>query len=175
MSAATGKRLVLPSSPNLGGSFAEFRFKRRATTEESVAGCEGAENIDWRTIVVDRTDPETTAIEALVQDYFLGMYEGDVERLQRVFHPQCWLFGESRGGCHEFPVSGFLDQFANQPAPKAEGEPFDMRLVSIDRTGSVAVVKDEVLYQGRQYTDYLMLQKTEAGWSIVNKAFFSPG
>jgi len=71
-------------------------------------------------------------------------------------------------------VSGFLDQFANQPGPKAEGEPFDMRLVSIDLTGSVAVVKDEVLYQGRQYTDYPMLPKTEAGWSIVNKAFFSP-
>jgi len=122
----------------------------------------------------DRTDSETAAIEALVQDYFLGMYEGDVERLRRIFHPQCWLFGESRGASRAFPVSGFLDQFANQPAPKAEGERFDMRLVSVDRTGSVAVVKDEVLYQGRQYTDYLMLQKTDAGWSIVSKALFSP-
>ena len=124
--------------------------------------------------MVDRNDPETPAIEALVQDYFLGMYEGDVERLRRIFHPQCWLFGESRGDNHAFPVSGFLDQFANQPAPKTEGEPFDMRLVSIDRTGSVAVVKDEVLYQGHQYTDYLMLQKTDTGWSIVSKTFFSP-
>ncbi len=123
----------------------------------------------------DRTDPETAAIEALVQDYFLGMYEGDVERLRRIFHPQCWLFGESRGASREFPVSGFLAKFANEPAPKAEGESFDMRLVSIDRTGSVAVVKDEVLYQGRQYTDYLTLQKTGAGWSIVGKTFFSPG
>ena len=123
----------------------------------------------------ERTDNETSAIEAVVQDYFLGMYEGDVERLRRIFHPQCWLFGESRGGNHEFPVSGFLDQFASQPAPKAEGEAFDMRLVSIDRTRSVAVVKDEVLYQGRQYTDYLMLQKTDAGWMIVNKTFFSSG
>ena len=123
----------------------------------------------------DRSDPETAAIEALVEDYFLGMYEGDVERLRRIFHPQCWLFGESRGGNHKFPVSGFLDQLASQPAPKAEGEAFDMRLVSIDRTRSVAVVKDEVLYQGRQYTDYLMLQKTDAGWMIVNKTFFSSG
>lgn len=123
----------------------------------------------------ESTGPEIAAIEALVEDYFLGMYEANAERLRRIFHSQCWLFGESRGASHEFPVSGFIDQFANQPAPKAEGEPFDMRLVSIDRTGSVAVVKDEVLYQGRQYTDYLMLQKTDAGWSIVSKAFFSPG
>ncbi|MCH8001017.1 MAG: nuclear transport factor 2 family protein [Proteobacteria bacterium] len=121
----------------------------------------------------DRTDPETAAIEALVQDYFLGMYEGDVERLRRIFHPQCWLFGESRGESHEFPLSGFLDQIASVPVPKAEGEPFDMRLVSIDRTGSVAMAKVEVRYQGRRYTDYLTLQKAAVGWSIVGKAFFS--
>ena len=121
----------------------------------------------------DRTDPETAAIEALVQDYFLGMYEGDVERLRRIFHPQCWLFGESRGESHEFPLSGFLDQIASVPVPKAEGEPFDMRLVSIDRTGSVAMAKVEVRYQGRQYTDFLTLQKAAVSWSIVGKAFFS--
>ncbi len=121
----------------------------------------------------DRTDPETAAIEALVQNYFLGMYEGDVERLRRIFHPQCWLFGESRGESHGFPLSGFLDQIASVPVPKAEGEPFDMRLVSIDRTGSVAMAKVEVRYQGRRYTDYLTLQKAAVDWSIVGKAFFS--
>lgn len=121
----------------------------------------------------NRTDPEGDAIDALVQDYFHGMYEGDADRLQRIFHPQCWLFGENRGGCHEFPLSGFIDQISSEPAPKDEGEPFDMHLVSIDRAGSVAVVKVEVRYQSRRYTDYLTLQKTTKGWSIVNKAFFS--
>lgn len=122
----------------------------------------------------DRIDPEAAAIEALVQDYFLGMYEGDVERLRRIFNPQCWLFGGNRNGSHEFPLSGFIDQIASEPVPKAEGEPFDMRLVSLDRTGSVAVAKVAVRYQGRQYTDYLTLQKTAADWSIVGKLFFSP-
>ena len=122
----------------------------------------------------DRTDPEAAAIEALVQDYFLGMYEGDVDRLRRIFNPQCWLFGENRNGSHEFPLAGFLDQIASEPVPKAEGEPFDMRLVSVDRTGAVAIAKVEVRYQGRRYTDYLTLQKSAAGWRIVNKAFFCP-
>ena len=125
--------------------------------------------------MLDRTDPETAAIEMLVQDYFLGMYEGDVERLRRIFHQQCWLFGESRGESHEFPLSGFLDQIASEPIPKAVGEPFDMRLVSIDRTGSVAIAKVEVRYQSRRYTDYLTLQKAAVGWSIVGKAFFGVG
>jgi hypothetical protein len=121
----------------------------------------------------DGSDLESATIEALVQDYFLGMYEGDVERLRRIFHPQCWLFGENRGGSHEFALSGFLDQIASESAPKAEGEPFDMRLVSIDRTGSVAVTKVEVRYQGRQYTDYLTLHKTAVEWHIVGKLFFT--
>ena len=120
-----------------------------------------------------RADPEAAALEALVQDYFFGMYEGDVERLRRIFHPQCWLFGENRNGSHEFPLSGFIDQIASEPVPKAEGEPFDMRLVSLDRTGSVAVAKVAVRYRGRQYTDYLTLQKAAVDWSIVGKLFFS--
>ena len=122
----------------------------------------------------DRTDPDAAAIEAVVQDYFTGMYEGDVERLRRIFHPRCWLFGENRSGSHEFHLSGFLDQIASEPIPKAEGEPFDMRLVSVERTGSVAVAKVEVRYQGRRYTDYLTLHKAAAEWRIVGKLFFSP-
>ncbi len=121
----------------------------------------------------DRTDPETAAIEALVQDYFLGLYGGDVERLRRIFHPQCWLFGERGGESQAFPLSGFLDFIESQPAPKTEGEAFDMHIVSVDRTGSVAMAKVEVRYQGRRYTDYLTLQKAAVGWSIVGKAFFS--
>ena len=42
MGAAAGKRLVLPSSPNLGKPFGEFRFKRKVTTEEDAAGCGGS-------------------------------------------------------------------------------------------------------------------------------------
>lgn len=122
----------------------------------------------------NRDDLESAAIEALFQDYFLGIYEGDVERLKRIFHPQSWLFGENPRGCHQFPAAGFFEQIGVGPAPKSEGEPFDMHLVSVDRTGSVAVAKAEVRFQGRHLTDYLMLQKTEDGWIIVSKAFFSP-
>jgi hypothetical protein len=49
-----------------------------------------------------------------------------------------------------------------------------MRLVLVDRTGSVAVAKVAVRYQNRRYTDYLTLHKTAVGWRIVGKLFFSP-
>ncbi len=49
-----------------------------------------------------------------------------------------------------------------------------MHLVSADRTGSVAVAKVSVRYQGRRFTDYLTLQKADGRWRIVGKLFFSP-
>lgn len=122
----------------------------------------------------ERSDPETPAIAALVEDYFLGMHEGDLERLRGVFNPQCQLFGEDGEGSHELILADFLAFIESGPTPKAEGEPFDMRLVSVDRTSSVGMAKAEARFRGRRYTDYLMLHKTDAGWSIVGKAFFSP-
>ena len=122
----------------------------------------------------DHSDPEAAAIEAVVQDYFRGIHEGDVARLERIFHPQCWLFGENRNGSHEFPLAGFLEQIGGEAAPKSEGEPFDMRLVSLDRSGPVAVAKVAVRYQGRRYTDYLTFQRAYARWRIVGKLFFTP-
>ena len=121
----------------------------------------------------DHGDPEAAAVEAVVQDSFLGIHEGDVARLERIFHPQCWLFGENRSGSHAFPLAGFLEQIGGAPAPVAEGEPFDMRLVSLDRSGPVAVAKVAVLYQGRRYTDYLTLQQAAGRWRIVGKLFFT--
>ena len=117
-------------------------------------------------------DRERTAIDTVVKDYFLGMYEGDVARLEKIFNPQCWLFGENQNGHHEFPLSGFLEQIGKGPVPLVEGEPFEMRLVSVDREASIAVARAAVRYQNRHYTDLLTLQKTGAGWKIVNKAFY---
>ena len=114
-------------------------------------------------------DPETAAIKTLVDDYFAGIYESDAARLQEIFDPRCWLFGENRNGSHGFPLEGFIEQIASAPAPMAVGEPFDMQLLSLDRSGPVAVVKLAVRYQDRRYTDYLTLQKAAGAWRIVGK------
>ncbi|MEM7224968.1 MAG: nuclear transport factor 2 family protein [Pseudomonadota bacterium] len=123
--------------------------------------------------MTDTNDQERDVIEAVVQDYFLGMYEGDEARLTRIFHDQCWLFGENPNGCHAFPVAGFIAQMTEGTPPKAAGEPFDMALVALDRTGSVATAKLAVRYQGRRYTDYLTLQKADGAWRIVGKLFYT--
>jgi len=119
------------------------------------------------------TDTDTTAIEHVVSEYFHGMYHGDVARLQAIFHPQCWLYGERKGVKSAFPVEGFWKYVKDAPVPNDEGEAFEMRIVAINRTGPVAVVEVEDLYQGGHFTDYLTCMETDDGWRIVNKAFYS--
>ena len=113
------------------------------------------------------------AIEKLVEEYFHGMYEGDVDRLKAIFHEDCRLFGERKGKKRELSASDFLAYVANAPVPKDQGEAFDMTLVSINQTGPVAVAHVEDLYQGGRFTDYLTCMETDDGWKIVNKAYFS--
>ena len=113
------------------------------------------------------------AIEALVQEYFKGMYEGDADRLKAIFHEDCRLFGERKGEKREFPASDFFAYVEGAPIPKDEGEAYDMELVSIDITGPVAVAHVKDLYQGGHFTDYLTCMETDQGWKIVNKAFYS--
>ena len=116
---------------------------------------------------------DNSAIEKIVEDYFLGMYEGDVERLRRIFHAECRLYGERKGQKSDFAVEGFFRYVADSPVPKDTGEPYEMKIVSINRTGPVAVVHVEDLYQGGHFTDYLTAMETGDGWRIVNKAFYS--
>jgi hypothetical protein len=116
------------------------------------------------------SDPE---IQALVHEYFHGMYEGDVDRLKAIFHPDCRLYGERKGEKREFPLSDFLGYVADAPVPKDEGEAYEMELISIDRTGPVAIAHVKDLYQGGHFTDYLTCMETADGWKIVNKAFYS--
>lgn len=118
-------------------------------------------------------DSSDTEIEAVVEEYFRGMYEGDVERLKRIFHPESWLYGERKGKKSAFPVSGFFEYVDHVPVPGDVGEAYEMSIKSIDRAGPIAVVRVEDLYQGAHYTDFLTLMETDDGWRIVNKAYHS--
>ena len=58
---------------------------------------------------------------------------------------------------------------------EAAGEPFDMRILSIDRTGRAAVAKVAMRWNGRDDVDCLsMIRRDEGGWSISEKTFHSP-
>jgi hypothetical protein len=58
-----------------------------------------------------------------------------------------------------------------RPSPAKNGEEYNMKLVSMDLTENVAMVKVKDFYLGLWFTDYLSLVKIEDQWLIVNKIF----
>jgi len=110
-------------------------------------------------------------ITQTVQQYFDGMYHSDIEKLSKAFHPSAFLMGYYEGNLAHIPLESWLDMVKNTPAPAKTGEKYDMRIVSMDVTETVALVKVADLYLGLRFTDYLSLVKIEDNWVIVNKTF----
>jgi hypothetical protein len=110
-------------------------------------------------------------IRQTVQLYFDGMYHSDVAKLKKAFHPTAALMGYFSGNLTHIPLEKWLEMVTARPSPAKNGEEYNMRLVSMDLTENVAMVKVRDLYLGLWFTDYLSLVKIEDQWLIVNKIF----
>ncbi len=117
------------------------------------------------------TRSDLQSITETVQHYFDGMYHRDVGLLRKAFHPQACLFGHLQGKFVHLPAEQWFAAVQSRPMPAESGEPYDMKIVSIDVTAEVAVVKVVDLYRGLRFTDYLTLLEVDGAWLIVNKAF----
>jgi hypothetical protein len=78
----------------------------------------------------------------------------------------------SPGQCRHLPVEDWLRIVESRPGPASNGEPYDMRIIATDVSGSVATAKVADLCQGLRFIDCLSLLKAADGeWVIDNKAF----
>jgi hypothetical protein len=115
---------------------------------------------------------DRSTIEALIADYFDGVYEGDVDKLSAVFHPSADLRGLENGELLVRTVPDWLDRMRKQPSAKAEGKPREDFVVTIDRSDeSTAFVKLRCQVPPRYFTDYLVAMKLGDGWRIVSKSY----
>lgn len=106
-------------------------------------------------------------ISAVLQDYFDGLYEGDVEKLRRIFHADTWL----KGSGLRISRDDWLDAVASRPIPKEEGLKYDFEILTLDIVNDHAMVKANVPLLAARYVDFLGLLKEEGRWKIVNKTF----
>jgi hypothetical protein len=110
-------------------------------------------------------------IRALLDDYFAGLYDGDVERLRAVFLPTAVLWGDVKGEPYYRSLTDWLNGVRNRASPRSLGEPFAMRAVSIAVEGSVAVAQVRCPMLGFSYVDFLSLVEREGGWFVAAKVF----
>ena len=121
------------------------------------------------------SDAKVNAVQEAVQLYFDGLYNNDVDKLRKAFHPQAELVGVFKGHFAWISLEDFLAPIGKTKSPAERGDQYDNHIVSIDITGDVAIAKVDDDYVGQRFTDYLTLHKFDDGWKIVHKAYHHYG
>jgi hypothetical protein len=115
---------------------------------------------------------DRSTVEAVIQHYFDGLYESDVDKLGAIFHPSADLRWQEKGQLQVLTVPDWLGRVRKRPSAKAEGQARDDFIVTIDRSDeATAFIKVRCQLPPRYFTDYLVAMKLEGGWQIVSKAY----
>lgn len=119
----------------------------------------------------DRSYDRST-VEAVVQHYFDGLYEGSADTIGAIFHPTADLRWTEKGELKILTVPDWLDLIRKRPSAKAEGKPREDFIVTIDRSDdATAFIKVRCQLPPRYFTDYLVAMKLRDGWTIVSKSY----
>jgi hypothetical protein len=113
-----------------------------------------------------------SAVSAVLQTYFDGLYHSDTQRLRRVFHPQA-VYACATGG---EPLILRMDEYFPvvdaRPAPASRGDARTDRILSIELVGPVtALAKVECSILPKHFTDLLTLIHVDGRWQIIAKVF----
>jgi Putative lumazine-binding len=115
---------------------------------------------------------ERAEIEAVVKTYLDGLYEGDTEKLARVFHPTSALTHDMGDGLKVVPRDAWLEAVRNRPSPQSQKLSRHDEIVQIDQAGpTTAFVKVKCAMPPRFFTDYLSLLKIDGRWQVAQKVF----
>ncbi len=111
-------------------------------------------------------------LEQALQTYFDGLYEGDTEKLGRVFHDVSHLFSVTDGKLADLPRAQWFEFVRNRKSAQSQDLPRRDWVVQIDRSGpNTAFAKVQCQIPPRYFTDYLTFVKLAEGWRIVSKTF----
>ncbi len=107
----------------------------------------------------------------VIENYFDGIFQGNVILLRQVFHPRALLFGEVNGQPYEKNLEEYLHIVQNRDSPMKLGEEKRMKIISIELIGNISYAKLHVPIFEFNYHDFIALNKINGRWLIVNKLF----
>jgi hypothetical protein len=118
---------------------------------------------------------DDAGIRAAIDDYYLGWYDADGDRMALALHPSLAKRGWRRGGDGELALGFATFDTMVDAAGAGEGRQTDAVArpyeVSVDDVyGDIATATVHAV----PYVDYLHLVRTSEGWRIVN-ALWCPG
>jgi len=115
---------------------------------------------------------DIAAIEAVLQTYFDGLYEGDTDKLASAFHPCSHLYWDKDGVVQDLPREQWFEMVRSRGSAQSRGLARDDRILLLDQSGpETALAKVACQLPPRYFTDYLVFLKTAEGWKIVSKVY----
>jgi hypothetical protein len=132
----------------------------------SVVAANGQQNSDK---AMQNSKDDSLAITAVLKGYFNGIYTGDIQLLNTVYHPGTLLFGDVKGQPYAKTLEQYLDGVAHRQSPKDSGKPFESEIIAIDVVNSIAIAKVRVRMYDFNYQEFLSFHKFDSRWLIVNK------
>ncbi|TFW19514.1 nuclear transport factor 2 family protein [Duganella callida] len=114
-------------------------------------------------------------LEKIVDQYFHGVYHGDTALLASLFDADAQVYGMIDGQPYHKTAAAYIDGVGKRRSPASLGEPYRMKLLSIDLLGAIATVRLHSPMLGFDYHLYLTLAQRQDGWKIVNKTFNHQG
>lgn len=115
---------------------------------------------------------QTPAVRSVLQDYFDALYDGDVEKFARVFHPACRLFTVAEGGVMTLDYDAYLKRVGGRPSPRSRGDAREDEILSLTISAPTlahARVKD--CYLPGHYINELTMLKVDGSWRIAAKVW----
>ena len=107
-----------------------------------------------------------------LENYFTGFFEGDVEKLQQVFHPSAHLYAAIGGPLTDRDMEKVYEGVRGRESSENRGfDRFD-RILAIDQSGpEAAIAKVQIALGAQLYTDFLNMLKLDGRWQIISKVF----
>ena len=112
-----------------------------------------------------------TAVENVLWEYLEGLYEGDADRLERIFLPEAHLYAVSEGGLSSLSRDAWLDKVRNRTSAKDSSFPSTNRVHWIDIAQTTATARVTCSHPPNGFTDTISLLKLGDGWKIIAKTY----
>jgi hypothetical protein len=115
---------------------------------------------------------EVAAIRKALQIYFDVMYECDLEKFDRIFHPSCSLFTMKDGEFNVRPFAQYREEISKRTPPKSLRQPRIDSVLLIDiLSPEIALARVRVRIFDKIYVDNLNLLNFDGQWMVVAKIF----
>ena len=117
-------------------------------------------------------EDQIQSITRALEDYFSGIYDGDADKLERIFLPEASLFSATDGPLSALPIADYLEIVRNRPSPASTGAANTDAVYSVDMASpEMALAKVGLSVPPKIFTDYLTLLKIDGRWRIIAKAY----